>query len=121
DKVRTIARQVAGSQPTPYRQALALQDYLRTFTYDERVAAGHSFKDIVEFLTVAKRGYCEQFAGAMAVMARTLGIPARVAVGFGYGPLSAPHTYRITPPAAHASVEILCAGQGTTAFAPPPR
>jgi transglutaminase-like putative cysteine protease len=121
EKVRTIARQVAGSEPTPYRQALALQDYLRTFIYDEKVAAGHGFKDIVEFLTVAKRGYCEQFAGAMAVLARTLGIPARVAVGFGYGPSSGPHSYRITTREAHAWVEIFFSGEGWIAFEPTPR
>ena len=87
--ISDLARQIAGDKPTAYDSALALQDWLRTpsrFTYDLDVPELRGGRDqLVRFLTVIRRGYCEQFAAAMAVMARTLGIPARVAVGFTPG------------------------------------
>ena len=115
-----IAERVAGSQTTPFRKALALQNYLRTFTYDENVALHHSFKDIVDFLTKTKRGYCEQFAGSMALMARTIGLPSRVAIGFGFG-ARVGDKYTITTREAHAWVEIYFPGAGWVAFEPTPR
>lgn len=119
-QVRDIAQRVAGDKPTPYQKALALQDYLRTFTYDERVAAGHSFRTLVEFLTKTKRGYCEQFASSMAIMARTLGIPSRVAIGFGFG-RSIGDEMEVTTREAHAWVEIYFPNAGWVAFEPTPR
>ncbi len=121
EAVREIAEAVAGSQPTPYRKALAIQDFLRTFTYDEAVAAGHSYSDLLTFLTRAKRGYCEQFAAAMAVMLRTLGIPARVAVGFAVGREVSPGTYIVTTRQAHAWPEVYFPGKGWLPFEPTPR
>jgi len=120
--IRELAQRIAGNRPTPYQKALALQDYLRTFTYNENVAADfhHSFKNLVEFLTKSKQGYCEQFAAAMAVMARTLGIPSRVAIGFGFGQRIA-NQYRITTREAHAWAEIYFPGSGWVAFEPTPR
>jgi transglutaminase-like putative cysteine protease len=120
-QVREIAQRIAGDLPTPYQKALALQNYLRTFTYDENVAAGHSFKNIVEFLTTTKRGYCEQFAGSMAVMARTLGLPSRVAIGFGFGQQVGENEFRETTKEAHAWVEIYFPDAGWVAFEPTPR
>lgn len=121
-QVADLARQIAGDQPTPYRKALALQDHLRTFTYDLNVAEGHSYSTLLQFLTEAKRGYCEQFSAAMAVMARSLGIPARVAIGFGYGkPLDDHGLYRISTTEAHAWTEIYIPGSGWLAFEPTPR
>ncbi|HVL32401.1 MAG TPA: DUF3488 and transglutaminase-like domain-containing protein, partial [Actinomycetota bacterium] len=119
--VHREARRIAGKERTPFRQALALQNHLRTFTYDEKVAAGHSFKTLTEFLTKTKRGYCEQFAGAMAVMARALGIPSRVAIGFGYGRFRGEDAVRITTEQAHAWVEIYFPQTGWIPFEPTPR
>ncbi|HEX7132702.1 MAG TPA: DUF3488 and transglutaminase-like domain-containing protein, partial [Iamia sp.] len=85
--VATLADEaVADADDTPYARARALQDWFRTeFEYDlDRVGAGHSGAAIEVFLEV-RRGYCEQFAGTYAAMARTLGLPARVAVGFTQG------------------------------------
>jgi len=121
-QIRDIARRVAGDKPTPYQKALALQDYLRTFTYNENVNKDfhHSFKNLVEFLTKAKQGFCEQFAAAMAVMARTLGIPSRIAIGFGLGE-QVGDEIRVTTREAHAWVEIYFPGAGWVAFEPTPR
>jgi transglutaminase-like putative cysteine protease len=121
-QIRDVAQRVAGDKPTPYQKALALQDYLRTFTYNENVAKDmhHSFKNLVEFLTKSKQGYCEQFAAAMAVMARTLGLPSRVAIGFGFGePVG--DEIRVTTREAHAWTEIFFPGAGWVAFEPTPR
>jgi transglutaminase-like putative cysteine protease len=118
--IRSLAEKIAGDKPTPYQKALALQDYLRTFTYNQNVALHHSFKNLVDFLTKVKEGYCEQFAASMAVMARVLGIPSRVAIGFGLGDQIG-NRYVITTKEAHAWVEIYFPGSGWVAFEPTPR
>jgi transglutaminase-like putative cysteine protease len=121
-RVRQLAAQVTASARTPYAQARALQDYLRTFTYDLTVPAGHSGDDLEHFLFDTKRGYCEQFAGAFGAMARSLGLPARVAVGFTPGELdpSRPDTYHVLGEHAHAWPEVYFAGAGWVAFEPTP-
>jgi transglutaminase-like putative cysteine protease len=119
-KVYDIARTIAGSQTTEFRKAVALQNYLRTFTYDQRVAAGNSFDTIVEFLTKTKRGYCEQFAASMAVLARALGIPSRVVIGFANGDRVG-STSVVKTKHAHAWVEIYFPGYDWVQFEPTPR
>ena len=71
---------------SPYRQALALRDYFRSglFQYDTTVDPVDTPDAIADFLR-DRRGFCVQFASAYAVMARSLGIPSRVAVGFTPG------------------------------------
>ena len=70
---------------TAYDQARALQDWFRAeFEYSLEVPAGHGSSAIEAFLQ-RRAGYCEQFAGTMAAMARAVGLPARVAVGFTPG------------------------------------
>ena len=131
-EIGPIARAIVGSASTPYAQALALQNYLRGFTYSTSVPAGSSTDYLYTFLTRTKAGYCEQFAGSMAVMLRTLGIPARVAVGFLPGQASAPAaggtlpggaetTFTVTGKDAHAWPEAFFRGIGWVAFEPTPR
>ena len=116
-----LAHKLADSQPSPYRKILAIQNYLRTFKYDEHVLPGHNVDYMVEFLTRTKAGYCEQFAGSMAVMLRALGIPARVAVGFTPGqPGPIPGSYSVTTLNAHAWVEVLFPSFGWLPFEPTP-
>ncbi|HWD08522.1 MAG TPA: DUF3488 and transglutaminase-like domain-containing protein [Actinomycetota bacterium] len=113
---------------TAYEDAVVIQDWLRSpaFTYDESVQAGSSSNYLLNFLTVTRRGYCEQFAGAMAVMLRTLGIPARVAVGFLPGQQAGTTaggltSYTVTGNDAHAWPEAYFSGIGWVAFEPTPR
>lgn len=116
------ALRITSGASTRLERAIAIQSYLRTFTYDEDVALHHGVIDLVEFLRDVKKGYCEQFASAMAVLARTLGIPARVVVGFGTGePGRTPDEYLVTSRQAHAWTEIHFAGHGWIAFEPTPR
>jgi len=108
--------------PRPYEQALALQNWFRAnFTYDlEGTGAGHSDDAIGDFLD-ARKGYCEQFAGTFAVMARTLGLPARVAVGFTPGSRDeGGSTYTVRGRNAHAWPEVFIPGAGWVPFEPTP-
>ncbi len=85
-RVGQLAQELTAGAATPYDQALALQDYLRQFPYDLEVAAPPAGRDVVDyFLFDLQRGYCDYYASALVVMARTLGIPARLAVGYTSG------------------------------------
>ncbi|MHB8511201.1 MAG: transglutaminase TgpA family protein [Actinomycetota bacterium] len=119
--VVALAKSWTESDSTPFERAVSLQNHLRTFTYDEQVKAGHDFKTLEEFLTKTKRGYCEQFAGSMAVLARILGIPSRVAIGFSTGNAMPDQRYLITSRHAHAWVELWFPGYGWLPFEPTPR
>jgi len=110
---------VAGADDTPYAQARALQDWFRSeFEYDLDVGAGHSGSAIEAFLA-NRRGYCEQFAGTYAAMARTLGLPARVAVGFTQGE-GTENGYTVRGRNAHAWPEVWISGAGWVPFEPTP-
>jgi transglutaminase-like putative cysteine protease len=120
-EIYTIAQTIADSQPNVYRKILAIQDYLRGFRYSLDVRPGHSTSDILHFLKVTKAGYCEQFAGSMAVLLRALGIPARVAVGFTPGTYdSVAQVWRVASRDAHAWVEVPFPDFGWLAFEPTP-
>ncbi|MGI8777299.1 MAG: transglutaminaseTgpA domain-containing protein [Acidimicrobiales bacterium] len=105
---------------TAFHQARALQDWFRTnFTYDLNVPPGHDDSAIQRFLAI-RRGYCEQFAGTFAAMARSLGLPSRVAVGFTTGTLGDDHRYHVTGREAHAWPEVYLDPYGWVAFEPTP-
>ncbi|WP_088289343.1 DUF3488 and transglutaminase-like domain-containing protein [Kineosporia sp. A_224] len=123
--LRDTAKQVAGNG-SDYEQATALQKYFRDggFRYDTNAPVGTGSNDgsqdvLVQFLRV-KRGYCVHFASAMAVMARALNIPARVAVGFLPGSKGADGTYTVSLRDAHAWPELYFDGVGWVRFEPTP-
>lgn len=121
-RVRALARDLTASSTSPYAAALALQNHLRTFTYDLTVPPGHSADVLEQFLFDTKRGYCEQFAGSFAAMARSLGLPARVAVGFTQGEADPadPGVFVVRGEHAHAWPEVFFAGAGWVSFEPTP-
>lgn len=121
-QVQGLARDLVEGAATPADQALALQDHLRTFEYTLDTQAGHSENAIEDFLFRNRAGYCEQFAGAFAAMARSVGLPARVAVGFTYGELDPEleDTYVVRGEYAHAWPEVYIAGAGWVAYEPTP-
>lgn len=123
-EVGNLARAIVGEAGavTPFQQALAIQDELRSWTYSLDPPAGHSGEAMLTFLR-NRTGYCEQFAGTMAVMLRTLGIPARVGVGFSPGELVDPAAgeYVVRASNAHAWVEVLFPEEGWIVFEPTPR
>jgi transglutaminase-like putative cysteine protease len=120
--VQRLAAELTSDAATPYEQALALQAHLRTFAYDLSVQPGHSGDVLEQFLFDTRRGYCEQFAGAFAAMARAIGLPARVAVGFtqGVADPADPTTYVVRGENAHAWPEVYLAGVGWVSFEPTP-
>lgn len=120
-RVRAKAEQLAQGRPTAYDKALTLQDFLRSkeFTYDLDVPAGHSGNAVERFLFDTKTGYCEQFAGSFALLARLMGLPTRVAVGFQPGAL-ADGVFTVKDREAHAWPEVYLEGIGWTAFEPTP-
>ncbi|MGH2812568.1 MAG: transglutaminase TgpA family protein, partial [Actinomycetota bacterium] len=121
-EVRQIAFDLTSDRPTPYQKVLAISEHLRRFKYDESVEPGHSADELLTFLTVTRAGYCEQFAGSMAVLVRAIGIPARVAVGFLPGTYdSATRSYQVTTTHAHAWPEVYFEGVGWVPFEPTPR
>ena len=74
-QVQDLAAVTVAGAVTPAQQARALQDHLRTFDYSLDVQPGHSEDALEDFLFENKVGYCEQFAGTFAAMARSVGIP----------------------------------------------
>jgi transglutaminase-like putative cysteine protease len=118
--VAETARDVTAGQPTPFDQMVTLQDWFRTeFTYSTDVPPGHDNSAIEAFLE-NRIGYCEQFAGTFAAMARTLGLPARVGVGFTQGELQNDGSYLVLGRNAHAWPEVWFDDYGWVPFEPTP-
>ena len=116
------AREVTGNADSPYAAVLALESWFRQrggFRYEEQPPRADGRPPLVQFVLETKAGYCQHYAGAMAVMLRLLGIPARVAVGFTSGTRSG-DTWRVTDHNAHAWVEVWFPRQGWVAFDPTP-
>ena len=120
DRVEDLARRIVANQPTPYAKARALQDFFHSgeFTYELSAQQGHGAAALENFLFRTKNGYCEQFAGAYAVMARVVGLPTRVAVGFTPGELGDDGAYHVRDEHAHAWPEVYLEGYGWMMFEP---
>ena len=119
---RELALDITADAEGPYEQAYALQWWFQSnFDYSLEVGTGHSSNRIDDFLT-SQIGYCEQFAGSFAAMARSIGLPSRVAVGFTPGEIdpSDPNLYRVRGEHAHAWPEVYIEGAGWVAFEPTP-
>jgi hypothetical protein len=103
---------------------VAIEAWLRSsggFTYDEHPPQVRGMPPLVAFVTRTKRGYCQHFAGAMALMLRYLGIPARVAAGFTSGVYDADKgTWRVNDRNAHTWVEVWFDRYGWLPFDPTP-
>jgi hypothetical protein len=120
-EVATLAREVTAGATTPYDQAVALQRWLRTaFTYDVRAPGGDTSDVIAAFLR-ERRGYCQHFAATFTLMARSLGIPTRVVLGFTPGTPAPDGTYAVTTSNYHSWPEVSFDGVGWVRFEPTPR
>jgi protein-glutamine gamma-glutamyltransferase len=116
------ARAVAGETRSPYAAAVALERWFRVtggFTYSEQPGAAPGLPPLVGFVVETQSGYCQHFAGAMALMLRMLGIPARVAAGFVPGHYNE-GVWTVTDHDAHAWVEVWFPGYGWLPFDPTP-
>jgi transglutaminase-like putative cysteine protease len=121
--VTQLVSSLVGSAQGPYDRVRAIYDYFTDpgngFTYSLSTQPGTSSDDLVNFLT-GKTGYCEQYAGAMAVMVRAAGVPARVALGYTTGRRQPDGSRVITSSDAHAWVEVWFQGLGWVPFDPTP-
>ncbi|MEU6475679.1 DUF3488 and transglutaminase-like domain-containing protein [Streptomyces sp. NPDC047017] len=120
--VAETARRVTEGTANHYEQAVKLQDWFAFdggFQYDTQVDAGTGPQAISRFLK-DKQGFCIHFSFAMAAMARTLGIPARVAVGFASGAARSDGSVEVGLKDAHAWPELYFEGVGWTRFEPTP-
>ncbi|MFB7516028.1 DUF3488 and DUF4129 domain-containing transglutaminase family protein [Streptomyces sp. NPDC056144] len=120
--VRTTAVQVTKGAANDYERAVKLQNWFSEdggFQYDVDVDSGTGTQAISRFLK-DKRGFCVHFSFSMAAMARSLGIPARVAVGFMPGTTQTDGSVSVGIRDAHAWPELYFEGAGWTRFEPTP-
>lgn len=123
-----LARRVTRQARTPYAAAVILEAWFRDpakgeFRYDQHPPAAPSstYPPLLDFVLNHRRGYCQHFAGAMALMLRFLGVPARVAAGFTSGTYDSDSgTWTVTDHNAHAWVEVFFPGYGWLPFDPTP-
>ncbi len=123
-QVAAMAAEVTADQTTRYDKMLALQTHFRAFDYNVRL--GPREGDPIEQFLREREGFCQQFSGTFALMARSLGIPARVATGFTWGdpagtdPETGNAIYSVTGRHTHAWPEVYFEDIGWVAFEPTP-
>lgn len=111
------AQSITQNIESPYAKMVALENYLRS-NYEYTLTPGNvpEKEDFVDYFLKSGKGYCVYYASAMAVMARTLGVPSRFVIGFGLKQTSDGWTaYTDT---AHAWVECYICGVGWVTFDP---
>ncbi|MEV4147898.1 DUF3488 and transglutaminase-like domain-containing protein [Amycolatopsis sp. NPDC049691] len=122
DRVRAKTEQLITGASNDFDRASAIWRYFTAqngFVYDTKTAPANDADALADFILNGKRGFCEQFASAMAVMLRVAGIPSRVAIGFTPG-VQVNDYLSITTQDAHAWVEAYFGGKGWVTFDPTP-
>ncbi|MFN3974391.1 MAG: DUF4129 domain-containing transglutaminase family protein [Dehalococcoidia bacterium] len=121
-RVRELAQQLTKDADNPYDKAVAIQDYLHTYTYTLTVEAPPFGADGVDyFLFVSRKGYSDYFGSAMAVLLRAVGIPARVVAGYAPGTLDREKkSYVVRDRDSHAWTQVYFPGYGWIDFEPTP-
>lgn len=123
DDITKLATDVTADAATPYEKAVKLQNWFTlpgSFTYSldaPRTRHGGALRD---FLFTSRTGYCEQFASSMALLARILGIPARVGMGYTAGAQQPDGGWVVRTEDAHAWPELYFSGVGWLRFEPTP-
>ena len=122
--LRRLAHHITAGQQSEYAKAVALQNWFTeagNFVYSiNGVSSSNTPQALKQFLTKTKKGYCQQFAFGMAVLARLLHIPARVVIGYTQGTLVTTDTWQVKTSDAHAWPELYFAGAGWLRFEPTP-
>jgi transglutaminase-like putative cysteine protease len=119
-RVLDLAWAVAGDADTHYDKAVAIETFLRDYTYSLDLPAAPAERDVVDyFLFELQEGYCDYYASAMVVMTRALGVPARFATGFAQGEYQPNHDrWLVKQKDAHSWVEVYFDGVGWVDFEP---
>jgi transglutaminase-like putative cysteine protease len=119
--LRATADTATSGASSPFEQASRLEKYLSaTAQNDPSAPPGHTYGHLAYFLTVSHRGTSEQFATVFAVMARSLGLPSRVVVGFRPGTQIRPGLWQVRGADALVWPEVAFAGVGWVPFFPTP-
>ncbi|HEX9257156.1 MAG TPA: DUF3488 and transglutaminase-like domain-containing protein [Actinomycetota bacterium] len=121
-EITDLAERWTRDDPTAFDRVMSIQRHLidPAYSYDQTVRYPSTMQGLADFLTKRRSGFCQQFASAMAVMLRSLGIPARVAMGFGSGTLVGDNTWGVMTTDLHAWVEVPFEGYGWLPFEPTP-
>ena len=121
DSLIQLANRITAKADTAAEKAAAIQAYLRSsqFTYSTEPLPGSGYEAMQNFLLRDRKGYCEQFASAMAMMARVVGIPSRVSVGFLPGEQDE-DGWKVSIRDMHAWPELYFANYGWVRFEPTP-
>jgi transglutaminase-like putative cysteine protease len=122
-KMRSLLNHITAGRTTQYGEAVAIQQWFTApgrFKYTLQVSQKQSASALIQFLTVDRQGYCQQFAFAMAVLARLAGIPARVVVGYTQGSFIGNSTWQVKTSDAHAWPELYFQDSGWLRFEPTP-
>ncbi len=118
--VYRLARRLTANANTPYAAAEAIERHLRS-SYEYSPEVPDRAYPLASFLFEDRAGYCQQFAGSMALMLRMIGIPSRVASGFAPGSYDGERElYEIRDTDAHSWVEVYFRGIGWVTFDPTP-
>jgi transglutaminase-like putative cysteine protease len=123
EQLLALTRRVTAGQSSAYGKAVALQEWFSepgNFTYSLATTLPPGPSGLIDFVTKTRRGFCEQFAFAMAVMARLVGIPSRVVVGFTQGVNAGNGLWEVRTSDAHAWPELYFKGAGWLRFEPTP-
>ncbi len=122
ERVRELSGDITHDAQTPYDKAIAVRDYLSKFKYEHRVQVPPKGSDGVDyFLFTVERGVCTNFASAMAVMLRSVGVPARLASGYFRGELDeVTGNYIVRGLNSHAWTEVYFPNYGWIIFEPTP-
>jgi transglutaminase-like putative cysteine protease len=121
-RLEEIANDWTQGEDSDYDKVLAIQQHFHSdgFMYNVDVDVAEDPDALLTFLTQTKTGFCQQYATAMAVLVRELGLPARIAVGYQAGTLQDDGTYLVQSKDAHAWVEVFFEGYGWLQFEPTP-
>ncbi len=121
--VSFLAHEAVGSATTQGAEVQTLVNWFRSgrFRYTLNPPQTSGSDPLVQFLTVTRAGYCQQFAGAFGIMARSLGIPTRLVVGFIAGQSGPDGSYTVTGADAHVWPQVyLGPGTGWVSVEPTP-
>jgi len=120
ERVMRLVRALTAEAPTPYDRARALESYLRSYPYTLDVPLPPPEQDVVDwFLFDLRKGYCDYYATAFVVMARAVGLPARLAVGYVAGSYDAQaKLYTVVEADAHSWPEVYFPRYGWLPFEP---
>jgi transglutaminase-like putative cysteine protease len=122
-RLMALTRHITAGQSSAYGKAVELQEWFTdpgNFTYSLATPLPPGPGGLINFVTRTRRGFCEQFAFAMAVMARLVGIPSRVVVGYTQGIDRGNGIWQVRTSDAHAWPELYFKGAGWLRFEPTP-